>query len=216
MLNMNTSERLRKRMSELGLRPADLAKATKASPASVSQWLNLGVEPSAKFIPALCKALKVTPEWIVDGSRNTVREQPGAYEGGAEGSLQNLPVISWIAAGAWCDSPDPYNPGDAEEWVLCPFDFGEGSFCLRVIGDSMFPEYREGELILVDPTVNAGHNDDVIARTDEGTYTFKRLQVTPEGSYLLALNPDHPERKIKFPHGSHICGVVTGSWQKRR
>ena len=81
---------------------------------------------------------------------------------------------------------------------------------------SMFPEYREEEYILVDPSVEPRHNDDVVARTPEGTYTFKRLQITPDGTYLLALNVNHPERKIKIPNDSLICGVVTGSWLKRR
>ncbi|WP_407926933.1 S24/S26 family peptidase [Cellvibrio polysaccharolyticus] len=33
---------------------------------------------------------------------------------------------------------------------------------------------------------------------------------------MLALNPDHPNRKIEAPEGTHICGVVTGSWMNRR
>ncbi len=215
MLNMSTSTRLKERMQELGLKPSDLAKAIKASKSSVSQWLNMGVEPSAKYIPALCKELGVTPDWIVSGARGT-REEKALYQVRGKVDLKQVPVISWVAAGSWCDSPDPFEPGDADEWVPCPFEFGEGSFCLRVIGDSMWPDYREGELILVDPTVRAEHNDDVIARTPDSKYAFKRLQITPEGNYLLALNPDHPERKLKFPPDSHICGVVTGSWQRRK
>jgi SOS-response transcriptional repressor LexA len=49
----------------------------------------------------------------------------------------------------------------------------------------------------------------------EGNVTFKRLQITPEGTYLLALDPDWPERMIKVPPNTHICGVVIGSWMRR-
>ncbi|MDP2141320.1 MAG: S24 family peptidase [Gammaproteobacteria bacterium] len=211
---MNTSHKLKDRMKELGIKPVDLARAIGASRSSLSQWLNSDVEPSAKFIPALCRELQVSPEWIVETDYSVRSPAPPPYHTGP--TLRQVPLISWVAAGNWCESPDPYLPGDAEEWVPCPFDFGVGSFCLRVVGDSMFPEYREGELILVDPTIEAAHNDDVIARTPESKYTFKRLQITPDGSYLLALNPDHPERKLKFPPDSHICGVITGSWQRRK
>jgi SOS-response transcriptional repressor LexA len=80
----------------------------------------------------------------------------------------------------------------------------------------MHPEYREGELILVDPAIEARHGDDVIARTPEGKATFKRLQVTPDGTFLIALNPSYPDRIIKAPADTHICGVVTASWMQRR
>jgi len=126
-----------------------------------------------------------------------------------------VPVISWMQAGKWRDSPDNYAPGDAEEWLECPFPHSDGSFYLVIVGDSMYPEYLEGEYILVDPAVPATHGKDVVMRTPDGTYTFKRLQITHEGTYLLALNPDHPNRKIQIPDDSQACGVVTSSLKKR-
>ncbi|WP_339898240.1 S24 family peptidase [uncultured Gilvimarinus sp.] len=129
---------------------------------------------------------------------------------------KQVPLIAWVAAGSWCDSPDNYAPGDAEEWLDCPFPFSKQSFCLAVVGDSMWPDYREGEYILVDPAIEPIHNDDVVAREPDGKHTFKRLQITPDGTYLLAVNPDHPNRKIEIPADTQICGVVTGSWMRRR
>lgn len=143
---------------------------------------------------------------------NFINETPEEYSN----KLRKVPVISWVKAGKWCESPNSYVFEDADEWIDCHFPFSEDSFCLKVIGDSMSPDYREGEYILVDPTIEPLHNDDVIAQTQDNSYTFKRLQITPEGNYLLALNPDHPQRKIKIPENSSICGVVTGSWIKRR
>ncbi|MCY1359772.1 Peptidase S24-like protein [compost metagenome] len=80
----------------------------------------------------------------------------------------------------------------------------------------MCPEYRDGEIIQVEPEITAVHGDDVVARTPEGEVTFKRLQITEDGQYLMAVNPEFPNRIIKVPEGTVICGVVTGSWIKRR
>lgn len=80
----------------------------------------------------------------------------------------------------------------------------------------MSPDYRPGELILVEPSIEPMHDDDIVARTPDGQATFKRLQVTEEGTFLLALNPDFPNRIIHVPEGTEICGVVTGSWMNRR
>ncbi|WP_020209010.1 LexA family protein [Gilvimarinus chinensis] len=137
-------------------------------------------------------------------------------EEAAIAATRQVPLIAWVAAGAWCDSPDNYAPGDAEEYLDCPFPFSDHSFCLKIVGDSMTPDYREGEYILVDPAIEPKHGDDVVAREPDGRHTFKRLQDTPDGMFLLALNPDHPNRKIQIPPDTRICGVVTGSWMKRR
>jgi|SRR5690554_1630930 len=144
------------------------------------------------------------------------RVHDDSIDAGSTIPTRKVPLISWVAAGSWCESPDSYEPGDAEEWLDCPFPFSAHSFCLAVVGDSMFPDYREGEYILVDPAVEARHNDDIVAREPDGKHTFKRLQITPDGMYLLALNPDHPNRKIEIPADTQICGVVTGSWMRRR
>lgn len=127
-----------------------------------------------------------------------------------------VPRISWVQAGALSEAIDLFEPGYAEEWLDCPFPHSKGAFCLEVRGTSMSPDYRPGELILVEPSIEPMHDDDIVARTPDGQATFKRLQVTEEGTFLLALNPDFPNRIIHVPEGTEICGVVTGSWMNRR
>jgi len=156
---------------------------------------------------AIESAFCLPKDWL-DGSLSNVEPGPSLRK--------QVPVISWVSAGSWCDADDPYQLGDADSWEDCPYDHSERAVCLRVVGDSMHPEYREGELILVDPAIEARHGDDVIARTPEGKATFKRLQVTPDGTFLIALNPSYPDRIIKAPADTHICGVVTASWMQRR
>ena len=195
-------------MKELGITQTQLAKLTKASKGAVSQWVNADVVPSSEYLTALAKALRVSANWILHGG--TVEEAPAGYV------VSKLPLIAWAPAGGWGEPADPYSPGAAEEWISCPFEFGDGSFFIKVVGDSMNPEYQDGEMILVDPTVEARHNDDVVVRSPANSYTFKRLQITPEGIYLLALNPDHPGRKMVFPQDGHVCGVVTGSIINRK
>lgn len=127
-----------------------------------------------------------------------------------------IPLISWVQAGDWCEAIDNFAPGDADEWLPCPFDHGENAFCLEVVGQSMSPDYREGEIIAVDPAVEPRHGDDIVCRTSDGRVTFKRLQITPDGTYLLALNPEWPNRMIEIPAETRTCGVVIGSWMRRR
>lgn len=133
-----------------------------------------------------------------------------------EGKRTKVPLISWVQAGNWCESPDNFSPGDAEDWIDCSFPHSSSTYCLRVVGQSMFPDYREGEIIFVDPEIVEEHGDDVVVRTLDNKHTFKRLQITPDGKYLLAVNPDHPERIMRIPDETRICGVVIASQQSRR
>ena len=130
--------------------------------------------------------------------------------------IGRVPQLSWVQAGALSEAIDLFEPGFAEEWLDCPFPHSKKAYCLEVRGTSMAPDYRPGEFILVEPMLEAMHDDDVVCRTPDGQATFKRLQVTEDGTYLLALNPDFPNRIITVPEDTEICGVVTGSWMRRR
>ncbi|MTD34076.1 S24 family peptidase [Paludibacterium sp. dN 18-1] len=86
---------------------------------------------------------------------------------------------------------------------------------MRVEGESMMPEYHDGDLIFVDQRGAYDHGDDIIVRSPDGKATFKRLQKTNEGTYLLALNPSWPDRIIRIPEESQICGKVIFSGRQR-
>ena len=213
------AERLRLAMAgPPKIKQVELAAACGIKPPSVSDWLNgRSVNIEGKNLLAASKLMNVRPEWLSKGigpMRQDSQKQANVET--VPASMRRLvPLISWVRAGDLCQAEDPYQPGDAEAWLPCPFDRSEQAFCLRVVGDSMSPDYREDEYILVDPARQPEHGDDVVVRTPDSTCTFKRLQITPDGTYLLAVNTDHPERKIKVPEGTVICGVVTGSWITR-
>lgn len=170
---------------------------------------------------AIAKALEfdpseVSPRLTVNMPSPSKQQESEPSNIGAGPEIKGrLPLISWVQAGDWCEAIDNFAPGDAEDWLPCPFDHSDTAFCLRVVGLSMSPDYREGEIIAVDPSVSAAHGSDVVCRTPEGSVTFKRLQITPDGTYLLAINPDWPNRMIAIPSETHVCGVVIGSWMKR-
>jgi len=130
-----------------------------------------------------------------------------------------LPLISWIQAGAWSDIVDNFSPGDAEDWIPCPFNHGPSAFILRVVGSSMYnpggdKSYAPGEFIAVDPSAEPMNKKMVVARVDhEEKATFKQLIIDSEGEMMLqALNPSYVPRLMTMPPGSRIVGVVIGKW----
>jgi SOS-response transcriptional repressor LexA len=196
----------------------ELADQLEISQGAVSHYLNgrnaLNLEAAVGFAKVLRVPISAFSERLAKDLDFAVHvaEEPSTYAINAG----KVPVLTWITATKWCDAPDTFLSSDADEWLECPFPHSGRSFYLKVIGDSMAPEYCEGEYILVDPEIVPSHGDDVVLRSPAGMKAFKRLQITPEGTYLLALNPDHPNRKIEIPPDTEICGVVTSSLKKRR
>ena len=68
-------------------------------------------------------------------------------------------------------------------------------FALMVLGDSMEPEFIEGEVILIEPEGLATDGSYVLAQL-EGEWIFRQLVRAGAGWRLQALNPAYPATDI--------------------
>lgn len=112
-----------------------------------------------------------------------------------------VPVLTWVQAGALRSAVDLYPyAGAAEEYTTVALR-GEHCFALRVRGDSMLPEFREGDMIVVDPDLSPRSGDFVVAVLDgTGEATFKRYQKKKDGEVLMPLNPDYVPIVLQSEH----------------
>jgi len=128
-------------------------------------------------------------------SRGTtaVEETPDPTGGQAPRPSRVLPIRVEApgAAGAAARSADACSSGE--------------SFALMVLGDSMLPEFAQGEVIVIEPDGLAGDGSFVLAwHADE--WIFRQL-VRGAGEWRLrALNPAYPE--IPLPGLDAVRGVV--------
>jgi SOS-response transcriptional repressor LexA len=87
---------------------------------------------------------------------------------------------------------------------------GAEPYALMVLGDSMQPEFTEGEIIVVEPEGYAKDGSYVIAylenaEKEDEKYIFRQLVQHPEGWMLKPLNPLYPNIPI-----DNIASVVKG------
>ena len=119
------------------------------------------------------------------------------------------PLVSWAQA---CEFPvisEHSQKRIAENILPCPVSCSPGSFVLRVNGASMEPKFGNGDLIFVDPRVEAESGKYVVVKLEDANEaTFKQLIIEGGRKYLKALNPDWPERIIEIEEQARICGVV--------
>lgn len=107
-------------------------------------------------------------------------------------------------------------PSPAEDYVDRKLDLHEhmvrneaATFFLRAHGDSMLGAgIYDGDLLVVDRSLDAGHNRVVIAALD-GELTVKRLVRRQDRVFLMPENPDYAPLDITEREHVHIWGVVT-------
>lgn len=72
---------------------------------------------------------------------------------------------------------------------------GAEPFALMVLGDSMAPEFAEGDVIVVEPEGLAGDGSYVVAKVDDG-WTLRQLVRVEGGWELRALDAAYPATTI--------------------
>lgn len=85
---------------------------------------------------------------------------------------------------------------------IAPFGAGDNSACdgaesfaLMVLGDSMEPEFREGEIVIIEPSGLAVDGSYVLAHVDD-EWIFRELKKAGAGWRLSPLNPAYAARDI--------------------
>lgn len=110
--------------------------------------------------------------------------------------LSQIPVVSWVTAGNWHEQCDAYEPGDSGEWIDSDIS-GGNVFALMVNGDSMEPEFHDGETITVNPLTEAEPGDFVIVKNADGQTTFKQLKRYGASWVLHPLNPKYEDKVLR-------------------
>ncbi|MBH0088624.1 LexA family transcriptional regulator [Pseudoalteromonas sp. NSLLW218] len=159
---------------------------------------------------AIARFLNVSADWLESGGGNMDLAENNAV--GVTQFCSSVPLISWVQAGHWAD----IHLNDIDEFYPCPEKHSKATYSLKVKGESMSPDFINGEIIFVDPEVEARNGSCVVIRQNGNTEaTFKQLIIDGSQKYLKALNPNWPNPIIEMLPDAVICGVVIGSYRKR-
>jgi SOS-response transcriptional repressor LexA len=149
-------------------------------------------------------------QWIVNGE-GPMRPATGNTTEGVH--VYPIPLISWVKAGHWNESPNMYRAGEGEKPVYTTRKVGPHAYALRVSGDSMVnphghPTFPPGAIIVVDPELQAENKSCVIFRIGgSDSTTFKQLTIHEDGSkWLNPLNPRY--NPMALPEDAVYCGRV--------
>lgn len=112
---------------------------------------------------------------------------------------RGIPLLAYAGAGTMeVDTPMPYE--DTEELVITPLRLPKSTVALCVKGDSMEPDYSDGDIVLVVPVENPKQGTPYVFVGPGGQTWIKSLCITGESYELRSLNKappivlEHPPR----------------------
>lgn len=102
-----------------------------------------------------------------------------------------IPIYASIKAGIPMESQT-----DIIDYVNIPKDWTKGNkkfFGIKLSGDSMFPKYQDGEVVLFEQNddIEAYKNKDVAVMINHTESTFKKIIINDQGIVLQPYNPGY-------------------------
>ena len=215
------SERIRELRKKHGLTQQKLGELIGVKKSSISQWENDEHSPSGDNLALLSKVFGVSAHWLSTGkgSPELSNVEPAVIPQGTR-----VPVLSYVQAGHWHEMCEQATAFDGNvEYVSASADIGPCGFGLWLRGDSMLPQFKEGDLIIVDPDESPHPGDFVVAKNGSEEATFKKYRprgIDEHGQEvfeLVPLNDDYPTMHSDRQH-IQIIGVMVEhrSYRKRQ
>jgi SOS-response transcriptional repressor LexA len=180
---------------------AEIARHFDIKPPSIFDWINKGSISKDK-LPELWRYFSDVvgaDHWGITQADMVFAHQEAGNVLPAMKVLderRGYPIISYVQAGSWREIVDSFPRGGADSYAMANNTYGPHTFALRIVGNSMEPEFRENDIVIIDPDVMPNPGDYVVARNHEEAATFKKYR--PRGIVdgrevfeLVPLNEDY-------------------------
>ena len=210
--------RIRKALSIRNMRAIELCNKTGIPKSAMSQYINDRFEPKQDRVYLIAQALNVTEAWLMGYDVPMEKETEKTHSKfdslpapDITDDYVEFPVIGEVAAGYECVAVEDWE-GDK---IKIPSDYLIGHnrddfFVLKVKGDSMYPQYQEGDKVLVlkQSTMDySGQIGVVIYGDDKGTLKKVEYVQGEDWMRLIPINPTFPPTEITNEDLEH-CRVL--------
>lgn len=202
---MTMGERIKMLREQRGITQSELAEICKVSDKAISTWENGRNIPRMGAIQRMADYFGIPKSAIIENIAPPV-------------NAIRIPVLGNIPAGIPLSAVE-----DIEGWEELSPDMlrgGKEYFALAIKGDSMMPEYRDGDVLILRKQDSCETGDDCAVMVNGDDATFKRVRRSKKGITLQPLNPTYDpmffsnEEIMSLP--VRIIGVVVEIRRKIR
>lgn len=197
---------IKNRRIELGMTQSDLANKLGYADKSMIAKIESGkVDLSQSKIVAFADALNIKPSdlmgWEDIGNNNI---EPIKLS-----SSITIPVYGRVPAGVPIEAIE-----SIDEYIDVPVEYAKGGkrlFGLKVKGDSMYPKYLDGDIIVVREESDCESGQDCVVYVNGYDATLKKVIKKADHIILQPLNPEYEPIMYEYndeEHPVNIAGVV--------
>ena len=200
---MSIYERITNLCKEQGKTITQLEAESGLSQRTIGRWNNN--KPAVDKVAKVASALGTTIDYLVTGEK---KPPPGIAE-----NYVTFAILGEVAAGYEFVASQSWDNGNVdipESWLRGKSK--EDYFVLEVRGDSMYPHYQDGDLVLVLRQEVADYSGQiVVALYDDENATVKKLEYDYQRTWvrLTPINPQYPSKTIRGEDLDHfrILGI---------
>lgn len=174
--------------------PEQVAQELSLEQSRIKRLLQAKEQPSDGEVLSLAHYFHTTPAVLRSSELQLESEPSNVTPLFPTAPTRRIPVLGRVPAGI---------PIEAVTDIIEEIDLSgrfagsdDAYFGLLVTGDSMVPEYRDGDVVIIRAQSTAETGDDVVAYINGSDATLKRLTVTANGIQLRPLNPAYPVRSF--------------------
>ncbi len=173
-------EKIERLMQERGVRASDVAKAVGISSSVFTDWKKGRYTPKADKLYAISQYFEVPMEYFFD-ENDRLKQYYSKIQENIQDQNKEKPVYRASAGdGAYNDTYTAETISMGEE----------GYEYATIVGDSMLPELREGDVVKIEPTSQTSPKDYTLVKVNGDDCTVKFVEVAKNGVWIRALNKE--------------------------
>jgi repressor LexA len=202
MLEDTFANRLKKALDYNNMRPIDLANKTKISKAQICNYLKGTYKAKQDKLYIIAKALDVSEAWLMGYDVDMDREWfPDNKEDLTNITIDNaryietttktvkIPILGKVPAGVPIEAIEDII--GYEEIPASMLRDGNNYFSLKIDCDSMYPDYKTGDIIIIRQQSDCNSGDDCVVMVNGDDATFKRVVKQEKSIILKPLNNEY-------------------------
>lgn len=182
-------ENIKKLRKQLGYSQEKFAKKLNVTQGAVSQWELGNTRPDTEQLITISKLFDISMDALTENAKDWVQLKPRTS---AKKEYITIPVLGSIPAGIPFEAIEDIL--DWEDLAVSDTLPDRAYFGLKVNGDSMEPEYRSGDTIILQQQDHCESGDDCAVMVNGNDATFKRVRLQDNGLTLQPLNPKYDPR----------------------
>lgn len=184
---------------------AKIAQGTGVPPQTLTRLLSGKTDnPTLSTLRVIASYFNVSIDQLVS-AKGVITEKQESLKLSETDNL--IPIVQWDAAKRWAKK----ERRDGADLIASHSDLRvantKDTFGLILTGESMYPQFSEGTLLIVNSALKPKNNDFVVAYISSSRDTvFRRMVIDGSYTFLSSINQSYP--KVDISDDVQIIGVV--------